>query len=58
MCCLKKITSNLLIFTLNQYEIIKNSSLAYFKKIDKMTIEYNMDDSHLELSELKEIFIS
>ena len=39
-----------------EYEIIKNFPLEYFKKIDKIIIEYHMADSHPELlSELKEI---
>ena len=39
-----------------EYEIIKNLPLEYFKKIDKIIIEYHMADSHPELlSELKEI---
>ena len=39
-----------------EYEIIKNLPLEYFKKIDKIIIEYHMADSHPELlSDLKEI---
>jgi len=39
-----------------EYEIIKNLPLPYFKKIDKMIIEYHMADSNPELLiELKKI---
>ena len=38
-----------------EYEIIKNLPFSYFKKIDKIVIEYHMADSHPELlTELKE----
>ena len=41
-----------------EYEIIKNLPSEYFKKIDKLVIEYHMADLHPEfLIELKEILL-
>jgi FkbM family methyltransferase len=42
-----------------EYEIIKTLPTTYFKKIDKIIIEYHLADSHPELLiELKEILIT
>ena len=42
-----------------EYEILENLPTSYFKKIEKIVIEYHMADSHPELlDQLKKLLIS